>query len=159
VFYIYDNGQHGLIAADGDVTTPSQWSVGTLKSTGASAGRANACLSCVPISGGIGGGQINTTLIIASLGSGGGGSAAEQCIGYAIVYSNGLSYEDWYLPSIDELYLLYLQKDIVGGFANEAYWSSSEYNTNEAWWLTFFDGLESKSSKSTTYRVRPIKSF
>ena len=35
-------------------------------------------------------------------------------------------YGDWYLPSKVELNLLYNQKNVVGGFANNFYWSSTE---------------------------------
>ena len=34
--------------------------------------------------------------------------------------------EGWYLPNKDELNLLYNQKNVVGGFANHDYWSSSD---------------------------------
>ncbi|MBC7888977.1 MAG: DUF1566 domain-containing protein [Ferruginibacter sp.] len=159
VYYVYDNGQHGLIAADGDVGE-FQWNYGTLINTLATGGSAHACLNCVPGlgGGGIGGGARNTTLIIASQSPGGNSSAAMVCTGYAV--NNGqITYEDWYLPSIDELHLLYLQKTVVGGFANDAYWSSSEAGTTLAWWQTFFDGLQSRATKSNIYRVRPVRAF
>ncbi len=35
-------------------------------------------------------------------------------------------FNDWFLPSKDELDLLFQQKSVVGGFASAHYWSSSE---------------------------------
>ena len=35
-------------------------------------------------------------------------------------------YNDWRLPNIEELKVLYANRDIVGGFSNKYYWSSTE---------------------------------
>ena len=43
----------------------------------------------------------------------------------ANAYTGG-GYADWYLPSIDELNKLSLNKTDIGGFATERYWSSTE---------------------------------
>ena len=52
--------------------------------------------------------------------------------------------DGWRLPTIEELDIMYSNKDKIGGF-NEyvAYWSSTryEYSETEVWTLSFYDGL------------------
>ena len=70
-------------------------------------------------------------------------------------------YSDWYLPSKDELNKLYLNKDTIGGFPVDYYWSSTEVNSTEAWVQQFFNGTPYPASKNTPfpYAVRPVRSF
>ncbi len=65
----------------------------------------------------------------------------------------------WFLPSEDELNELYLQRAVVGGFANIRYWSSSEYNLVAALSRDFSDSFQYFSSKSITLRVRAVRGF
>ena len=44
----------------------------------------------------------------------------------------------WRLPTKDELNMLYKNKEEIGGFANNFYWSSTEYDNSSAW-FQFFD--------------------
>ena len=80
-------------------------------------------------------------------------------------------YDDWYLPSKNELGLMYmnLKVDGIGGFSGEWYWSSSEVNNiNDAWRQRFSDGLQVyytsyydgyNRSKEHGYSVRAIRQF
>lgn len=79
-------------------------------------------------------------------------------------------YDDWFLPSKDELDALWdnLVDDGtgsnsgVGGFAaGEYWWSSSENNSNSAWTQSFDDGSQGVTNKSNTItmRVRAIRAF
>ena len=87
----------------------------------------------------------------------------------AAVYCSELDFggkSDWFLPSKDELQALWTSKNIIGGFSNYTYWSSSEADASNAWTTVFFpdghpdDGLQqSDSSKSGSPKVRPIRSF
>jgi hypothetical protein len=71
---------------------------------------------------------------------------------------NGFS--DWFLPSANELYQLYLAKDLIGGFTNSEYWSSSELQAITSWTVSFGDGtVTGFTLKSTLYNVRPIRYF
>ena len=71
-------------------------------------------------------------------------------------------YDDWYLPSIEELELMYStigQNTNTGGFANDYYWSSSETNNNNEWTLHYSDGDANNYDKDNTDRVRVIRAF
>jgi len=70
-------------------------------------------------------------------------------------------FNDWYLPSRDELNKLYRKKDIVGGFQNTGYWSSSESSLfGYAWYQDFTYGTQDNMSvNNNTINVRAIRSF
>ena len=81
-------------------------------------------------------------------------TAAKITDAYAL---NG--YTDWFLPSKDELNLLYQQKTVVGGFANNSYWSSSQSHSNNAWYQYFFDGNQYSYGKNSPLPVRAVRAF
>jgi hypothetical protein len=147
VFYVYDNGQHGLIAATGDQSTGMRWYNGTDRSTGTTGDGLNA-------------GSMNTAMIVASQTADSfyANFAAKVCADYSVTVG-GITYGDWYLPSKYELNLLYLQKDVVGGFSSTNYWSSTEYNSPGACYQYFATGGQSADYKYLTYYVRAIRSF
>ena len=64
----------------------------------------------------------------------------------------------WKLPTIDELNFIFKNKNKIGGFSNNVYWSSTEVGLG-AWTQYFVDGQEASVHKSTTYNVRAIRSF
>ena len=147
VFHIYDNGQHGLIAASADNSTGIHWHNGISRYTGTDNTSVNA-------------GDMNTTLIIAAqmADNQGGNFAAKVCADYSVTVG-GILYGDWYLPSKQELFLLNQQKHIVGGFAGAYYWSSSEVDATSVW-ATFFSGFsEGSILKNDTFRVRAVRAF
>ena len=147
VFYVYDNGQHGLIAATADQSTGIQWFNGTYRYTGTTGDGLNA-------------GAMNTALIVATQMSDiqTGNFAAKVCADYSVA-GGSITYGDWYLPSKYELNLLYLQKTIVGGFTNLDYWSSSEVNSSLAWFQGFGFGVQGNGNKNSTYYVRAVRAF
>jgi hypothetical protein len=148
VFYVYDGGQHGLIAATEDQSTGITWYNGTYKLTGTTGDGLNA-------------GIMNTAMIVAEqmADNTSGNFAAKICADYSVT-AGGVTYGDWYLPSTYELNLLYLQKSVVGGFATYVnYWSSSEYTASTAWHQTFDDGYQGHSGKHATYYVRAVRAF
>ena len=108
----------------------------------------------------IGTGQANTTAIIAQPGHT--ESAAKLCDDLSIV-NNLITYNDWFLPSEDELNLMYtnLHNSVpsVGGFADSQYWSSSEYDANFARYQNFANGFQAHYNKSTNLRVRAVRAF
>ncbi len=84
--------------------------------------------------------------------------AAEACYNYS--YGG---YKDWFLPSKDELNLMYknLKKANMGGEWNTSfyYWSSSEEGFSEAWAQNFNNGSPLWYSRSYGFRVRPVRAF
>ena len=77
---------------------------------------------------GIGFGQQNTTAIVDFLGTSETGRAAQLCANLVIN-----AYSDWFLPSEDELSLMYsnLGANGIGGFDTDAYyWSSSQSSSD-----------------------------
>jgi hypothetical protein len=148
VFFVYDGGQHGLIAATSDQSTGMRWYGGTDLYTLADAD-------------GVGSGKTNTTLIIAAQGENEdfwSWYAAYLCIRYNVTIG-GVKYGDWYLPSPYELDLLYQQKAQVGGFAADYYWSSGEAAMTRAYYQNFADGSQFHDYKWGTFHVRAIRSF
>jgi hypothetical protein len=141
----YDpNTPHGLIAATSDQSDQLiriKWDKGTYTITGAT-GTA------------IGTGLSNTNKIIVSQGE----PAISYAAGLARAYRGG-GYTDWYLPSKDELEKLSYTREIIGGFVNYYYWSSSEVDLSKAWFQTFFSGRQSISVKGEPAIVRAIRSF
>lgn len=73
--------------------------------------------------------------------------------------SAGKVFVDWRLPTKEELRKLYNQKSIIGGFANEFYWSSSEYQNNYAWCQDFTGGGQGSPFKVVSLHVRSIRAF
>jgi hypothetical protein len=167
IFYVYDGGAHGLIAARNDQSSNADWDLGTGYETRA---RAN----------GIGAGLKNTTLIIASEisqrqsseedkngrnGYDGEAFAATICNEfYVSTTENNIetTFGDWYLPSKYELNLLYQKRTTVGNFASDKYWSSTEYDSDKAWTINFATrsgSAESTQDKSDGNRVRAIRAF
>ena len=67
----------------------------------------------------------------------------------------------WYLPSKDELNLLYLQKvaGVVDGFANNRYWSSSHEDEYGAWLQHFDDTYQYPNWKEDSLKVRAVRTF
>ena len=68
-------------------------------------------------------------------------------------------YDDWYLPSKDELNKLYLNKDAIGGFVNATYWSSTQSSSTLAWFQIFSTGTQTVSTKTFTINFRAIRAF
>ena len=71
------------------------------------------------------------------------------------------SSNEWFLPSKDELNLMYvnLWKENLGNFKNGEYWSSSQLSENWAWCQSFKDGKQIANQKNGRCYVRPIRAF
>ena len=153
IFYIlvdgdlgYDaNVQHGLIAATVDQSTGYgiKWNNGSNSAIGIGA-RGTA----------IGTGLSNTNTIITSQGA----TSTNYAAGLARAYTGG-GYTDWYLPSQDELNKLFLNKTAIGGFANDFYWSSTEFDDVKGWIQYFANGFKGDFGKEYSCYVRAIRSF
>jgi hypothetical protein len=105
----------------------------------------------------IGAGKSNTNIIVTWLNSHSETDRAAQLCD-ALLYG---SYYDWFLPSKDELNLMHenLYLEGVGGFADDAYWSSSEFTAFSAWGQYFYDGFQGSYLEYLAYRVRAVRAF
>jgi hypothetical protein len=135
----YDaNVPHGLIAAPSDQEL-TRWGCNWIEISGAD-GTA------------IGTGNQNTIDIINGCNQEG---AARLCGDLVLG-----GYSDWYLPSKDELNKLYINRVAIGGFANNFYWSSTEYNSYAAWIQVFGNGNQNTEDKGYSYgSVRAVRAF
>ena len=118
----------------------------------------------------IGQGQTNTTAMKNQVGYTGG--AAKVCDDYTITV-NGITYNDWFLPSKNELNQMYVHKaaintaataDGVGGavfayYNGIYYWSSTESDNNIAWLQYFLNGYTYFFNKDVTSFVRAVRAF
>lgn len=68
-------------------------------------------------------------------------------------------YTDWYLPSRDELLKLYENRVAIGGFLTNRYWSSSQFDANNGWFVNFLNGTQGGTQKDTSRTVRAVRSF
>ncbi|MFM7747686.1 MAG: DUF1566 domain-containing protein, partial [Bacteroidota bacterium] len=71
-------------------------------------------------------------------------------------------YTDWYLPSRDEMQLIYNRLHLQGrgGFGSGWYWTSSQSGSSTAWALNFGTGaLSGSASKGLSGMVRPVRTF
>jgi hypothetical protein len=130
--------KHGLIAAPNDQSTGIEWgSFSITKATSMTLGTGNT----------------NTNIIVSKQGAG--SFAAKLCHDLELG-----GYNDWYLPSKDELQKLKLHKAVIGGFANAYYWSSTE-STDYMAWAQLFDiiGYQGKNLKNDKNHVRAVRTF
>ena len=135
---------HGLIAATEDQGSGVRWYNGSYTTTGATGTI-------------IGTGLSNTNTIITSQGP----TSTNYAAGLARAYTGG-GFTDWYLPSINELGKLYLNRVLIGGFistSNTNYWSSTEESAFFSFYYDFSNVNSSYSVKNDIYRVRAIRSF
>ena len=112
----------------------------------------------------VGAGRINTFKIIKSYHSGGTitkeNCAALACHSYSTATTKA---GDWFLPSKDELNLLYQnlgKRVLLSNTTNyNYYWSSSQDGNNYAWYQRFSDGYQYGSYKDSTKSVRAVRAF
>ena len=148
VAYVDSTGQHGLIAANTDLVGTSIWGCqNTLIGTSRNYGQ----------------GLMNTQKIVS--GCSDVNSAARKCSDLII---DGK--DDWFLPTFDELVLLFnnLHKKGLGGFKPSIYASSSEANNDPVWGpsvnmirmdFTGSSAGEQYTPKGGLYNVRPCRYF
>jgi hypothetical protein len=146
----YDpNIAHGLIASTSVQTGIGgiAWSNGNNVATGATATA-------------IGTGLNNTNAITTAQGA----TFINYAAGLARAY-NGGGFNDWYLPSKDELRKLWENRSAIGGWSSSGtildYWSSSEINLADAFFLYYTDGIlyGGYNYKPSNCHVRAVRSF
>ncbi|HAT1811100.1 TPA: DUF1566 domain-containing protein [Legionella pneumophila] len=165
VFWVDESKQHGLIASKIDVTDEGiQWR------NGASGNKITNARGD-----GIGSGETNTRLIIASqtIDNQKGRFAALMASQFQVqadgitpcktpIANQSVCYGGWYLPSAFELQLMHtnLQKGNRASFVPDFYWTSTEATASNAWLINFSTGELSASDKASTMgRVRAVARF
>jgi TolB-like protein len=154
IFYdkgVFSNGWRYLEAAPAETEFTAQWGAYERDVTGTNTG--------------VGFGKRNTELIVERLRTlGENGKAAQLCVSLDFD-----GYKDWFLPSKDELDLMYknLKQKGLGGFKTVQdstnythwYWSSSQTRTGNTWFQRFSDGGQESGNKSYTNSVRAVRAF
>ena len=158
IAYIFENTDkgyiegevHGIIAAPNDQSNFQLWgSVLMLKSnTGA-----------LDVS--IGAGKVNTNKIMIYESANNFVFAARLCDDLVLS-----GYSDWFLPSLNELEKLYINRELIGGFETvnytdkSVYWSSTEVNFWDAFSMNFGNGnLGIHHKNDFHFSVRAIRYF
>lgn len=100
----------------------------------------------------LGTGKANTDKIVATCTTS--GIAARLCDELVL---NG--YNDWYLPSKDELNKIRIARDLIGGFVGESYWTSSQIDKDDAWTQSMLSGFQTNFGKNLPVSLRPVRSF
>jgi hypothetical protein len=142
--------EHGLIVDKVDLSTGQAWSNIT-------------AVEIAPSAQSIWDGLSNSNAIVSQ--SGHASSAAALCLNS----TNG-GQTDWYLPSVEELRILWNNyfavvrtlSQIQGTTLLERsyyYWSSSEAGPNSAWYFYFSNGVPDYDSKMGTLYVRAVRAF
>ena len=147
VFSIDGTGEHGLLASLNDLSKAA-WFNGEYFLTNATSSSD---------------GIYNTEYIMNALGdsliiSNTPNLAAVDCMNYLNDFICYRCYT-WFLPSKDQLNLLYNQMDKIGGISNQYYWSSTESDAHLAWGQDFSNGTQTPLDKSLVQWVRAIRAF
>ncbi|MDR3303436.1 MAG: DUF1566 domain-containing protein [Treponema sp.] len=154
VFYdkgMFSNGWQYLEAAPAEMDATAQWSANqkNLAGTGTA----------------VGSGKRNTQLIVERLKQlGETNRAAQLCDDLSFD-----GFDDWFLPSKDELNLMYinLKQKGLGDFSDGSYWSSTQDDNDDAWvqrfnngWVKILsNGKQDGDGKRSTYYVRAVRAF
>ncbi len=163
VFYdkgYYSNGWRYLEAAPSDVDT-SYHIFGFYRATANSEYKMTGTATL------IGAGRINTEMLVKTMGDSayktyekGGDTTSDYAAKNCADYTSG-GYSDWFLPSKDELDLIYdnLHLKSIGSFSGYYYWSSSENSGYSAWTQYFYSGGQYSDSRRGSNYVRPVRAF
>jgi hypothetical protein len=138
IFYIDSTGKHGLIASSSEQFLAVEWGPDSTLIGGTKHE--------------IGTGQANTLAIVNGCSQA--GIAARLC--YDLVL-NG--YDDWFLPSYDELFQMCDAQIFEIPFDYNNNWSSTEYSATQA--IAFSCGYKDSDgfTKTLKFDVRPVRAF
>lgn len=147
IFYLFKAGEAGYIEGEihGLITTPNlgllMWGCNNTNIPGTTSG--------------IGAGRLNTQIIVAACTEVG---AAKICSDLSVT-ENGVVYDDWYLPSKDELTELTTYITLTNGWGNDSKigWSSTQGATATNAWI--FNSRMMELPKLLESIVRAVRSF
>ena len=147
IFYLDPSGCSGLVCAPTDQSSGIPWS------------HNNWIVPIGAYESGLMTGSYNTSrinLFVHPDGNTPSNNASKICATYS-----GGGYNDWYLPSIEELKYMYINLHLqgLGGFVNLNYWSSTEFDDNNALLKAFFSGQNWIWNKNAYLYVRAVRAF
>ncbi len=142
IFYLDTSLMHGYVCADTDQVVTTDWGCAGMLIPGA-----DGTL--------IGAGAQNTRDIV---------DTCSSSVMYAAYICDTLvlnGYDDWFLPSKEELKAMYtnLKTAGEGNFASGPYWSSTEMTASFAWQVIFTNGVTQGSNKGNQAVVRAARAF
>jgi hypothetical protein len=143
---------------------PNNWSGGNDPTVSWAQSDLQSSSSNITLSAGIGLGAQNTKAIIDQGNNNSSTSAAARARSYSVTTS-GINFDDWFLPSENELSQMFIQRVAVGVvFAGASYWSSTSTGGLNGRYLivthvSATPGSFSGALKGSTYYVRPIRAF
>ena len=139
---------------------PNTWSGGTADTRYPWSNKTTASSGDFGPAQGIGAGYKNTLAIVAY--DPAAGIAARAARNYTVTVG-GTVVSDWYLPSKNELELMYTKRATIGGFTADRYWGSSDNGPVFAWGVGFADSGALTGSmtyqENNTFYIRPIRAF
>lgn len=93
-------------------------------------------------------------------------TAAHQCAAYS---TEGFGAGSWFLPSCGQWNVAYLNRVKIDASINTtigsdplssgSYWTSTQYNSNDAWIFGWVNGTKRGTTKSNSYTVRPFCTY
>jgi len=188
VFWLDDSGEHGLVCAKEDYAELVMWDTQFKTIDEGFKSPTPEKPLVLALGDGPFSGEANTIIIIAALGFGDGRPYAANVCNELQVTEHSITYGDWYLPSREELNLMYKNRKLIDRVALEnggglfyqkgtyttvgnSYWTSTEsYDrtdktavvTHSAWIHNFKKGGKSFQIPSRKYMlcsVRAIRAF
>jgi hypothetical protein len=72
---------------------------------------------------------------------------------------SGKKFMDWRLPTLSELNEMYDNKSLISNFVQSFYWSSTEFDSTNAYYFHFTNGNAGTNGKNGTYAVRGVRAF
>lgn len=166
----YIDGEfHGIIVSNSDLSNGIRWGQNNdgLSTTYDCTNRHGSSGYALPCA--IGTGRTNTSLIISSNTEVNPTDyAAKICDNYSTVY-NGVTYDDWFLPSYNEMLKVYQNKNAIGGLFYDAinpssksnwYWTSTgDVFQDRAADVNSNDGNKARSFRGNLLSVRAVRYF
>ena len=75
--------------------------------------------------------------------------------------ADGKEFSDWRLPTKRELNLMYgvFISGNAANFDSYYYWSSTETDSDDAWFQDFYDGTQTNTNKFNSFNVRAVRAF
>ncbi|WP_366186307.1 DUF1566 domain-containing protein [Flavobacterium ovatum] len=164
IAYVFQNGDpgfvsgefHGIIVSNSDLSNGIRWgqNFDGLSTTYDCTNRHTSSGFALPCA--IGAGSTNTSLIISSnTESSPTNYAAKICADYSITV-NGTVYDDWFLPSYDEMLKIYQNKSSIGGLY---YDSTNSANKSNWYWTSTGDVFQDRAADVNSLNGSKARNF